>query len=199
MPGSWRCSSAMRGWKQVGGGHHAGRQAHSAGRAVLLARKRPGHGFRALLHPPRPLGNGKRGWRCETSRPVRSNSGVPHCASSSEMCLLSVGCSAPVFRAAPVRLPASSTARKLLTSAQSKRFSSSVMQKCMAGLPGCAIAEWRDLAETEAIPTAHQPVDEHSCCFTTERPDPGRQRPPWLRPGAGLPCGGLVGPRASAA
>ena len=84
----------------------------------------------------------------ETPRPVRSNNGAPSCASNSVMWRLSVGCSAPVRRAAPIRLPASSTARKLFTRAQSKRSMLSVMQKCMTGLRGSAMAEWGEVADT---------------------------------------------------
>ena len=114
-----------------------------------------------------------------TPRPVRSNSGAPSCASSSATCRLSVGCCAPRLRAAPIRLPASSTARKLRTSAQSKPCCA--MHKCIARMQAWAIAGCRRRAHTARHRHFFRPstcaLDPPPCSCSA--PTAASARPPW--------------------
>ena len=148
-----------------------------------------------------------------TPRPVRSNSGAPSCASSSAMWRLSVGCCALSLRAAPIRLPASSTATKLFTSAQLKApdgAADSVMQECIARMPTSAIVEWLAGGHTEAsatrtseaTPCTPHPIRRsHSCSAPTAASalPPCRRSPPragacWRRRAAtpaALPAGAV--------
>src|SRR5436190_1246093 len=93
-----------------------------------------------------------------TPRPVRSNSGAPSCASSSATCRLSVGWRAPLRWAAALTLPASRTARKLRTKAQSKSArAAELMRKCMARMQQRVCIRTRPASTLAASTTALEP------------------------------------------